>query len=110
MKAGIELIQGIGIDRIAARLLELKSFLVARLENLGFQFLGARSGASAHAITTCQHPTTDHAKLHAKLGDAGIVSSLRQDRAGRSYLRFSPHFYNTETELDRVAEVLRQSV
>jgi selenocysteine lyase/cysteine desulfurase len=110
MKAGIELIQGIGIDRVAARLLELKAHLVASLDSLGFKIVGPREGASAHAITTCQHPSADHAKLHASLGEAGIVSSLRQDRAGRSYLRFSPHFYNTEAELDRVAEVLRRSV
>jgi selenocysteine lyase/cysteine desulfurase len=110
MKAGIELIQGIGIDRIAARLLELKEFLVERLEGLGFQIVGPRAGAGAHAITTCQHPSADHARLHANLGGAGIVSSLRQDRAGRSYLRFSPHFYNTEAELNRVVEVLRRAV
>jgi selenocysteine lyase/cysteine desulfurase len=110
MKAGIDLIQSIGIDRVAARLLELKSYLVANLESLGFEIVGPREGVNAHAITTCEHPSANHAKLHARLEEAGVVSSLRQDRAGRSYLRFSPHFYNTEAELDRVAEVLQRSV
>jgi len=34
------------------------------------------------------------------------VCSPRQDREGRHYVRFSPHFYNTEAEVDRVLEVL----
>ena len=106
MKAGIELIQQFGIEAVAARLLELKAYLIARLDRLDFQIIGPREGPAAHAITTGQHPHADHAVLHAKLAEAGIVCSLRQDRAGASYLRFSPHFYNTEAEFDRVAEVL----
>jgi selenocysteine lyase/cysteine desulfurase len=110
MKAGIELIQQIGIERIAARLLELKAYLVAGIEALGFTIIGPREGPTAHAITTCRHPSADHAALHVKLAEAGIVCSLRQDRAGTSYLRFSPHFYNTEAEFDRVAEVLGKAL
>ena len=110
MKAGIELIQAIGIDRVGSRLMELKSHLVASLDELGFEIIGPRDGASAHAITTCHHPRADHAALHARLAEAGVVCSLRQDRAGASYLRFSPHCYNTEAELDRAVEVLRQHV
>ena len=35
-----------------------------------------------------------------------IATSLRHNRAGNPLLRFSPHFYNTEAEMDRVAEVV----
>ena len=35
-----------------------------------------------------------------------VVASLRYDREGRDYLRFSPHFYNTEAEIDRAVAVL----
>ena len=52
-------------------------------------------------------PTADLAALHRALGAAKIVCSLREDRAGKSYLRFSPHFYNTEAEMDRVIATLR---
>jgi len=31
---------------------------------------------------------------------------LRSDRAGRKYLRLSPHFYNTDAELGRVLEMV----
>ena len=32
---------------------------------------------------------------------AGIETSLRTDRAGRNYIRVSPHFYNTDDEIHR---------
>jgi len=31
-----------------------------------------------------------------------VIASYRQDRAGTQAIRFSPHFYNTEEEFDRV--------
>jgi selenocysteine lyase/cysteine desulfurase len=31
---------------------------------------------------------------------------LRGDRSGRKLLRLSPHFYNTDAELQRVVELL----
>ena len=46
------------------------------------------------------------AALHKKLTDAGIVTSLRTDRAGKIPIRLSPHFYNTDAELQRVLELL----
>ena len=33
-----------------------------------------------------------------------MVTSLRTDRAGQKYIRLSPHFYNTDAELDRAME------
>ena len=46
------------------------------------------------------------AALHQKLTDAGIITSLRADRAGQKYIRLSPHFYNTDAELQRTLELL----
>jgi selenocysteine lyase/cysteine desulfurase len=40
----------------------------------------------------------------------GVVASLRHDRSGREYLRFSPHFYNTPEELLQVVEILSASL
>ena len=44
--------------------------------------------------------------LGKKLATAGIVASVRGDRNGRDYLRFSPHFYNTTAELERAVALL----
>jgi cysteine desulfurase/selenocysteine lyase len=34
------------------------------------------------------------------------VTSLRADRKGQQYIRFSPHFYNTDDELQRAVDLL----
>jgi selenocysteine lyase/cysteine desulfurase len=36
-----------------------------------------------------------------------VVVSLRHNRAGKAHLRFSPHFYNTAAEMDRVIGLIK---
>ena len=110
MKAALELLLGEGVDKIAARLLELKAFLLQLLVPLGFHVLGPTTGANASGITTVWHPSVPASRLFERLEEAGVVASLRHDRAGREFLRFSPHYYNTHIELRRVGEVLRQAL
>ena len=51
-------------------------------------------------------PGQDLAALHQKLLDAKITTSLRGDRTGQKYIRLSPHFYNTDDELQRLVELI----
>ncbi len=108
MKAGLDLIMSHSIERVAARLLELKAHLVEAIEPLGFGLLGPRGGSTASSTTTFRHSAADSARLFAALEKERIIASLRYDRAGVDYLRLSPHFYNTEEELDRVVAVLQR--
>jgi selenocysteine lyase/cysteine desulfurase len=110
MKAALALLLATGLDAVAARLLELKAHLVRQLDALGFVIHGPRDGANASSTTTFRHATASSTALFAALEKAQVVASLRHDREGRDYLRFSPHFYNTEAELDRAAEVLRAAL
>ena len=48
----------------------------------------------------------DVSARHKKLTDTQITTSLRTDRSGQNYLRISPHFYNTDAELEQVLELL----
>ncbi|HZJ15326.1 MAG TPA: aminotransferase class V-fold PLP-dependent enzyme [Chthoniobacteraceae bacterium] len=110
IKAALDLLLATGLEVVAARLLELKAYLLAQIEPLGFQVLGPRDGASATAITTFRHDRASSPKLFAALEAAHVVSSLRYDREGRDYLRFSPHYYNTEAEIDTAVRVLREAL
>jgi cysteine desulfurase/selenocysteine lyase len=110
MKAALELLLGEGIDRIAARLLGLKALLLRELGGLGFEPVGPLTGANASGITAVWHPRREASALFQALEAHGVVASLRHDRSGREYLRFSPHFYNTPEELSRVAEILRDAL
>ena len=105
MKAGLELLLEKGIPQVSEQLLRLKTRLVEGLEPLGFRFIGPKSGLNASGITTAfreegSGPPVE--KVFEHLAAQKISPSLRHDRAGRAYLRFSPHFYNTEAEMDRV--------
>jgi selenocysteine lyase/cysteine desulfurase len=41
-----------------------------------------------------------------RLQENGIAASLRENREGRKFLRFSPHCYNTESDFERVFAAL----
>ena len=112
MKAGLELLLEKGIPEVSAQLLRLKSRLIRGLEPLGFRFIGPREGPNASGITTAfreegSGPPVERVFEH--LVAQKISPSLRHDRAGRAHLRFSPHFYNTEGEMDRVIDAVRQA-
>src|ERR1700738_1745861 len=102
MKAGIDLLLEIGIARVAERISTITSQLAGGLQGLGFTLLGPASGPNASGIATVSRPGTDMEKLFERLTAANIVCSSRQDRQGQHYIRFSPHFYNTEGEVDQV--------
>jgi len=110
MMASLEMFGRYGMDKISARLLELKAHLLGHLDELGFEVLGHRDGSVASSTTTFRHPTASSTALFAALEKAQVIASLRHDREGRDYLRFSPHFYNTEEEIDRAMEVIRRAM
>jgi cysteine desulfurase/selenocysteine lyase len=112
MKAGLELLLEKGIPEVSTQLLRLKSRLIRGLEPLGFRFIGPGEGPNASGITTAfreegSGPPVERVFEH--LVAQKISPSLRHDRAGRAHLRFSPHFYNTEGEMDRVIDAVRQA-
>jgi selenocysteine lyase/cysteine desulfurase len=105
LKAALELLLEIGPEHIAAELLHKRARLVDALRAKGCAVCHGEAPAdNASAIVSWFKLRTDMAALHQKLLAAGIVSSLRADRQGQRYIRFSPHFYNTDAELDRAVE------
>lgn len=110
MKAGIDLIAEVGLEAISAQLLKLKARLHAGLAPQGFTFLGPEpKSVNASGITTIQHPSRSLEDISKHLAEHHIATSLRHNRAGQPLLRFSPHFYNTEAEMDRVAKVILET-
>jgi cysteine desulfurase/selenocysteine lyase len=108
MKASIELILGLGVKQIEARLLDLRAFAEEKLLARGFRVLGhanrrsQKSGIITIAIENEATATAQAKKLRENRADV----SLRQVRSGVSCLRLSPHFYNTEAEIEEVIKIL----
>ena len=104
----MELALDIGTDNIAAELLRKRVWLVAALQAKKFTVLNADAKSeNSSGIVSFYQAGKDLAALHKKLTDAGVITSLRMDRRGQNYIRLSPHFYNTDAELQRVLELLQ---
>jgi cysteine desulfurase/selenocysteine lyase len=105
--AAMELTLEIGIENIAVELLRKRAWIVPALQKKGFSVLNADAKSeNAGGIISFFQPGKNLVELNQKLSDAGIVASLRVDRKGQNYIRFSPHFYNTDAELQRALELL----
>ena len=105
--AGMELILELGVENIARELLRKRAWLVPALQAKGYAVLHTdTTPETGSCIISCYQPGADLTARHQKLLDAGIVTSLRADRTGQKYIRLSPHFYNTDLELQRVIEML----
>jgi len=109
LHAAMELILEIGVENIAAELLRKRAWVVPALQSKGYQVVGANAGPETASGIVSFYLPDDANKLpalHQKLEAANIITSLRADRKGRRYIRLSPHFYNTDAELNRVLELL----
>jgi selenocysteine lyase/cysteine desulfurase len=105
--AAMELALEIGVENIAAELLRKRAWLLPALQAKGFTVLNADAKTeNASSIISFLQPGENLAELHRKLSDAGVVASLRVDRKGQNYIRFSPHFYNTDAELQRAIALI----
>lgn len=105
MKAGIELLLEAGVANISDQLLSLRQHFTAGLESIGWEVLPIAPGCLPSGIVTARPRKTSEqamSALFARLAEERIIVSHRFDRAGTSYLRFSPHFYNTFSEIEHV--------
>jgi selenocysteine lyase/cysteine desulfurase len=116
MRASFQLLHEMGIDNIGKRLLELRKALLEMLRPMGYRLYleewdtgpnatdDARSG-----IVTVFHPDKDMAQIGAYLLQNNVRISARQNRAGQPFVRFSPHFYNTNDEIDQIGRLLAEA-
>lgn len=103
LRAAIDLLLEQGIDAIAGEVIRIASLLADRLEAIDFRLGTPRPIRSG--IVGAIPPSVESVSLlriHRRLEEQGIVCTPRE-----GMLRFSPHFYNDESEIDRVIQALR---
>ena len=105
LNAALGLLLEVGIDAIAADLTTKRTGLAAALQAKGYEVFFPE-GQQTGGITSCWREGTDMKVVGERLAAENIIASVRGDRAGRDYLRFSPHFYNTSSDLDLALELL----
>jgi selenocysteine lyase/cysteine desulfurase len=99
--AAIDLILELGIDAIGQRVLALTDRLVDGLRKHGALVHSPRAIGESSGIVAFEWPDEAPKRTVGRLRQAGIFLVARRGR-----VRASPHFYNTEDEIDRVLEVL----
>jgi len=133
--ASLKLFASVGMSAIETRLRHLTSYLVEGLLRCGYNVLSARGKWEEQSgITICRHPRPDmadfpfqdipktegrdhqearskgldrrgkdpwHTACLHRLAASGVIVSVREGA-----LRVSPHFYNTEDEIDQFLDAL----
>jgi len=110
LRAAVELLLEAGPNEVTRKISALTQTLHDRIAPAGFEFLSPMEAKNRCGILTCRHPHLSSAALWDSLTKNDVVVSLRHDRANRSWLRVSPHFYNTETEMQRIADLLMEGI
>ena len=102
LKASLKMLQQVGVESIAEDLLKKRKFLSAALIEKGYQVLHAGvSDENSSGILAFYRNGEDMSLLHQSLKDENCQTSLRTDRDGNRFIRLSPHFYNTQSELEQ---------
>ena len=95
--ARLEEITETGADVIEARVLALTDYLCEALESGGFRITTHRGAQEKSGIVTYTHDSIPSQTMYERLGNANIKASLRSGA-----IRISPHYYNSEAEIDQV--------
>jgi selenocysteine lyase/cysteine desulfurase len=99
--ASLKLLIDIGIEKIERRIHHLTDRLCQGLKRKGYHIFSPRGANEWSGIVSFYHPKIPSPRLLEILTRDRIVVSLREDR-----IRVSPHFYNTEEEIDRLLKAL----
>jgi selenocysteine lyase/cysteine desulfurase len=102
MNASLELLEEVGIARIAAHLREIQAPVLDWARRRGVRVTSPvdRRGSGILCIAPAEP-----AAIHQALRQAGVTCSLREGS-----LRLSPHCYTSLADMERVAELLEARV
>jgi cysteine desulfurase/selenocysteine lyase len=101
LRAAIEFILSVGIDRIAPHVQALGDRIAEGVESKGYQVLGDRTPTNGAGIVSFRKEGLDARRVVAQLKEQDIVAAPRQ-----GWVRTSPHFYVAPADIDRLLEVL----
>lgn len=102
MEQSLKLLSDAGPDKIDKYLLGLSDMLCELLTGKEYELISSRKAGERSAIVCVKHRGgTPSSEIAERLQKENIIVSPRGDR-----LRISPHFYNNETDIERLVEFL----
>jgi selenocysteine lyase/cysteine desulfurase len=102
LEKSIKYLTDIGIARIYDHNIALADRLIEGLNDLDVEVVSPMTPSERTSIVTCRVRGFDPWEIVQSLKERNIVAHKRQD-----FLRFSPHVYNTDRDVDRALMELR---
>jgi kynureninase len=102
--AGYEIVEEIGVERIRENSMRQTAHFIGLLDEAGFEVVSPREPERRGGSVVVRVP--DFAAVHAELESRQILLDVRPDVG----LRFGPHFFNTDDELEGAAAALVEIV
>lgn len=99
--AAVQMLLEVGVARIEERVLALTWHLAGLLKGKGYEILSPLGEGERSGIITFRSEKHASADLVKMLGQEKVVCALRGGG-----VRFSPHFYNTEEEIEEAVALL----
>jgi selenocysteine lyase/cysteine desulfurase len=100
--ASIELLQSLGIDNIAAAVLDITDHACEELARTGLRVISPRDGEERSGIVSFEFPGADLQAVRRHCLANGVALAAR---AGR--VRISPHAYTTHEDVEKLLAALR---
>jgi selenocysteine lyase/cysteine desulfurase len=101
LRAAIELLLEVGVERIAAHVQDLGDRIAAGVSAKGYEVLGMRTARTGAGIVSFRRPGLDARAIVSLLRDKAIVAAPRQ-----GWVRTSPHFYAGPEDVERLLRAL----
>ena len=101
LRAAIEFLLEVKIERIADAVQELGDQIAAGVQAKGYEVLGSRTPENSAGIVSFRRPGMDASQVVRDLRAAGIMAAPRS-----GWVRTSPHFYISPQEIERMLEAL----
>ena len=101
LRASIELFLEADADAISERVLDLTDRIADHVSNRGFELGAPRKPSTGSGIVSFRKDGVDAEATRQRLAAERVSVSAR-----KGYIRASPHFYNTETEIERFLALL----
>jgi selenocysteine lyase/cysteine desulfurase len=102
LKASLELLLSLGVEAVGARIRSLTDRLIDGLISRGYAIVSPRGEGQWSGIVSFTSPVHPHEAIVRELRKQRKIEIAQ--REGR--LRASPHFYNTEEQIDRLVAAL----
>ncbi len=103
LAVNIGILRKYGLDRVEAKVGSIVTKLRRGLSDLGYEILTPTAVRMSGIITA--RPPENTAAVYRRLTEQGVILSLRNNA-----LRFSPHFYNNEADVEKILRIIKDSM